>query len=992
MNVSPTALLTYQHLNFIWPYGDVRLNQVKMIHELGEHARLWITGQIQPNQEDAITARASSIDEIELWYTDKSGRHPLFMGQLYSVEIEHLHQEIQVTIQVISHSFKLDTELKNRSFQQVNQQYVDIIDAVLADYSGSDKLDEAFGNRPTNQFIMQYQETDWGFLKRLASHAGAMLLPNITAHRSQIWIGIPEARRQIALEDVPFRMRRRIAPYLNHAANGRTNTSASDYTGYTFELQEILQPGDEVKRSGLTYVITKRTSTMTSGVMTWSYECALPQGVTVAKTYNRTIIGAAIEGKILEVSRNQVRLHLDMDDQQDPTDARWFPYSAEGNQVWYLMPEKGAQVKLYFPTADEDDAMVIQSVRTKPSGAAPPPSSHTVQGVAAETPAERHHRKMADPGVKSFANPQGKEVSLGNSELNISAQEGSLYISMNTGHGVTLQSTQNMQIQATGSLSLSAGSILLKGTDGLHLSTTTDALDLEEGVNSLSSEILLQASVHQSYPQPLLSSFEQQVAELGIDAVLDQRKLTNVDANSQGAKQKLLSFAKGLWNHVVDIGDIVLTGQNDEEMRRTYSILNHGKEIAPLEERNATFKGMLDTVSYVRNTSMKEMMNDALDYGKDTMELLMERERNKRLNPLTSTPEENYRAGQTEVEAAFAELDLATTLIPGEQAFTAPMKFFRKLKPGELKPGKFGERVGEQVGERAEKSGISAMLGQLEKKEGHPELAAGDGKLKTHAISIPNSPASLEGFLQSIAQKMNLGSGSLTPATAGGHWSFHDLGPDLHPTSKGSGGNLSPERQRQKNALESGEYTGRSAEGTGNNELNIFSETVNMNNRELMEHLIDGHGIGRGSKPSVKGAHYLESFYRTIDEEAAKYGLSRSDFIIGEPKRHPRIDGIYEIYYRIPSLETDYVNGGLKLKLDADGNVVYKNVRDPKTVFGPPITPEDIVKWGQEVVKNAEKSGLSMVEGRNSGVAENGLRFDWLVVNGKIISIYPVFD
>ncbi|WP_052410032.1 DNA/RNA non-specific endonuclease [Paenibacillus durus] len=853
MNVSPTALLTYQHLNFIWPYGDVRLNQVEMTQELGEHARLWITGRIQPDQEEAIISRASSTDEIELSYTDTHGQqHPLFMGQLYGVDIGHFHQELQVTIQVISHSFKLDTELKNRSFQQVNQQYVDIIDDVLADYSGSDKLDEAFGSRPTNQFIMQYQETDWIFLKRLASHAGAMLVPNITAHRIQIWIGIPEARRQVALEDVPFRMRRRIASYLNYAANGRANTSACDYTGYTFEWPEILQPGDEIKRSNLTYVITKRTGAMTSGVMTWSYECALPEGVTIAKTYNRTIIGAAIEGKILEVSRNQVRLHLDMDDQQDPTDAQWFPYSAEGNQVWYLMPEQGAQVKLYFPTADEDDALVIQSVRTTSSPAAPPPpASDTIQGAATETPAERHNRKMADPGVKSFANPQGKEVSLGNSELNISAQEGSLYISMNTDYGVSLQSTQNMWIQATGSLSLSAGSILLKGTDGLHLHTMTDTLDLEEGVNNLSSEILLQASVHQSYPEPLLSNFEQQVAELGIDAVLDQRTLTNEDSYAQGAKHDLLVIAKGLWNSVVDIGDIVLTGQNDENMRRTYSILNHGKEVAPLEERNATFKGIVDTVSYFRNTSMREMKNDALDHVKDTMELLMERERNKWLNPLTSTPEENYQAGQTAVQAAFAEFDLATMLIPGGQAFTAPMKFSRKLKPGKLKPGKFGERVGKQVGERAEKSGISAMLGRLGKKEGLLELAAGDGKLKTHAISIPNSPASLEDFLQSIAKKMNLGSGSLTPATAGGHWNFHGQGPDLHPTSKGSG-DLSPERQRQKNALESGEYTGRSAEGTGKTALNYGDQYDKIGNKKVLKSDVE-YTDGNGYKYSTDG-------------------------------------------------------------------------------------------------------------------------------------------
>ncbi|MMZ62782.1 hypothetical protein D1872_250030 [compost metagenome] len=155
--------------------------------------------------------------------------------------------------------------------------------------------------------------------------------------------------------------------------------------------------------------------------------------------------------------------------------------------------------------------------------------------------------------------------------------------------------------------------------------------------------------------------------------------------------------------------------------------------------------------------------------------------------------------------------------------------------------------------------------------------------------------------------------------------------------------------------------------------------------------MVDGHGIGRGSRPSVKGAHNLDSFYKTIDAEASKYDLTRSDFIIGEPKPHPTVKGIYEIKYRIPSLETDYVNGGTKLKLDSNEDVVYKTAQRPKTVYGPPITNEDIVKWGQEAVIGAEKAGIHAVEGVNRGVAENGLKFEWLVVNGKINSIYPVF-
>lgn len=50
--------------------------------------------------------------------------------------------------------------------------------------------------------------------------------------------------------------------------------------------------------------------------------------------------------------------------------ARWFPYAAEGSQVWYMMPEPGAKVKLYFPSAEEDEAMVMQSVREEPKEAA----------------------------------------------------------------------------------------------------------------------------------------------------------------------------------------------------------------------------------------------------------------------------------------------------------------------------------------------------------------------------------------------------------------------------------------------------------------------------------------------------------------------------------------------------------------------------------------------------------------------------------------------
>lgn len=830
MNIVANDRFTYQHLHITWPYGKLRLRHVHMSHEMGEHARLVITGGLDADQANKIITKASSDDKIELWYTDAMDRkHPLFMGQLYCVDVQHMHQETVVTLDVISHSFKLDTQLRNRSFQHIHQKYVEIVDAVLADYKGSDKIDEAFEKKATGQFIMQYQETDWTFLKRLASHAGALLVPNILSHHVQIWIGIPQARQHIQLKDVPFKLQRKIAPYLDQEANGWKSATAQDYTRYAFEWDHILQLGDEVERNHETYVITKREGQLIHGLMTWSYECALPSGLKIPKSYNRAIIGASIEGKILEVSRNQVRLHLDIDDQQNPKDAQWFPYSAEGNQVWYLMPEKGAQVKLYFPSADEDDAMVIQSVRTKPSIVAAP-SSHAAQGAASESPAERHQRKTADPGVKSFANPQGKEISLGNSELSMSAQEGSLYISMNAHHGVTLSSTQNVQIQATGNLSLSAESILLRGTNGLHLNTTTDTLDLEQEVNSVSSEIQLKASLHQYYPEPLLSDFEKQVAENGALNVVGGRVLENVGSTLKGEWDAGVEFVTGVWNTVVDAADIGV-------MVMTPLVMPGNVVDKGFLERNETLEGIKDGAKWAGNyiadsfqgkKSWSDVGNDIGTAWDGLTEPFVKKMNNFIPNPLTDTKQESYDAGYDSVKAVERGVDIYTVVKGGA-------KLFRNVG----KMGKTEASVSKGLNEVEErnsgKSVTPGLFGDTAKADS--ALAkAGDRKFKTNALRFPTNFESLSSYLQSIARKMNIRitKGSPLLATEGGHYRFHDLGPDA-PHSKGPGPHISPERQKQIDALESGEYTGKGGKGSGEFEGTLKGEKVVLKDVKTQE-------------------------------------------------------------------------------------------------------------------------------------------------------------
>ncbi|WP_052723771.1 DNA/RNA non-specific endonuclease [Paenibacillus wulumuqiensis] len=802
------GLLTYKDMELIWPYGHVRLHHIEMYQEMDHHARMQIIGMISEDQENAIINHAASQDPVELWYTQNGQKRPLFMGQIHNIELQGVHNNLQITLEIVSHSFNLDMKLKERSFQQIDCTYMDIVDSVLDDYPRSDRLDEALGDRLTGQFIMQYQETDWDFLRRLASHAGAMLLPNITMHGVQIWIGLPEARRHIDLQDIPFRNKRTIAPYMKDAANGK-QTSAIDYTRYTFEWHNILDIGDTVIRHEIKYVIVKRSAQMQKGQLVWSYECALPEGIKVTRIRNTVITGAAIEGKILDVHKNQVKIHLDIDDSQDPQHARWFPYSAEGNQVWYLMPEKGAQIKLYFPSAEEDRAMAIQSVRTsasQPSPVAAPVGAPAATSsapapmasvVPTESPAARMERKMSDPGTKSFANPQGKEVSMSGSELALNAQEGALYLSMHISKGVNLTGNQNVSIHAGGSLELNASKISLTGADQLQMQTLTDVLQLKTDASSKSAEITLEASRHGVHDH-LLSPFEQALQSKGLAAIEKERKSASAQAQMDGMKDAGVEIAKGLWGLVVDVGDLTTTTiMGDAGAQTLYSWVS-GKPVGTLMERNETVKGTVegakaagtyawDTVTFQKSGSqLKSDAGAAIDTYLQPFE---QASKQSTLNPLTSSKEEYYSVGYGGVKSLERVIDTVGVAKGAAKLVTKAGKIGKSMAKAGAK---------EAAEEGAEAAARAAGGGKL--PNSRPGPAVGQGGAKPGAMPFMVPIERLGAMMENLSARMN--QNRLATAGVGGLDHHGPMRMHSHIPED------TPDRLRQKQDLKDGLYSG----------------------------------------------------------------------------------------------------------------------------------------------------------------------------------------
>lgn len=104
--------------------------------------------------------------------------------------------------------------------------------------------------------------------------------------------------------------------------------------------------------------------------------------------------------------------------------------------------------------------------------------------------------------------------------------------------------------------------------------------------------------------------------------------------------------------------------------------------------------------------------------------------------------------------------------------------------------------------------------------------------------------------------------------------------------------------------------------------------------------------------------------------------------LIHKVTKHPTIDGIIQIEYKIP-------------KLDNKGNLTgeYKYFKNPKTVYDPlKISDETIIEWGKAAMQQGMDAG-SIVGRKITGVAPNGLKFEgYMDSDGIITNFYPKID
>ncbi|WP_334076230.1 phage baseplate assembly protein V [Paenibacillus sp. A14] len=481
----------------IEPFELKQLQELKIEKRMNEHVRLTLKGIVPESRKDSYVQMADAQTEIVVKEVDGEGKRvTLFHGMILDVEVQMVNGVYSISARAVSSTYKLDVKPVDRSFQQIGLAYRSVMNQVVDAYPQADFIDYASNGSSLESMILQYRESDWQLLKRLASHFYTGVVPAAMDGRILCYIGLPRLGGKGKLTVHNYRVKKRMDLYQRALRARIPGVSQHDFVFYEVESPQVLDLGHEVEFAGKKLLVSEVGMLLEQGELKRRYTLAREGGLVVPKQYNSTIVGASVQGKVLAVSKDTVKVHLNMDASQDEGGACWLPYStiyaSADNAGWYFMPEQGDQVRVYFPTHEEKDAFATSSVAkaggtpgSGPAGRGAGEAAGSGAGAGASGggsggSAGSGGDPMQDPEIKTLKTKNGKVIVLAPDYIMISGN--GVSILLEDENGITLTSSKDIKVTATENVILQSKNITLAASEKVEMSCKDSSLVIENDV------------------------------------------------------------------------------------------------------------------------------------------------------------------------------------------------------------------------------------------------------------------------------------------------------------------------------------------------------------------------------------------------------------------------------------------------------------------------------------------------------------------------------
>ena len=332
----------------ISPFEFESIIEMKIRKKLNEHDTFYILGVIR--DEKKFTP-VSDVTEGTNIICENDGII-YFNGVLQSVKVKCRESVYCLEVWAISNTVLLDTVKHKRSFQDNSQTYKSIVESVIKSSNASVTYNAS--ELTALNIILQYNETDWEFVKRLASHTEDVLIP-ITNDKPSFHFGATDkGGAKLETNNIDFSKE-----FIRELSEDGSQ-EIKDLLLCSVETDEfICELGEKFNVNGSDFFVREILLTLINSALTVTYTLSDKAAISTSKYFNPAIIGLLLNGTVLKVANDNVKLHLVIDDEQDEGTAHLFKYatgySTEGGTGWYVMPEEGDTVQLLFPNPDKPE-------------------------------------------------------------------------------------------------------------------------------------------------------------------------------------------------------------------------------------------------------------------------------------------------------------------------------------------------------------------------------------------------------------------------------------------------------------------------------------------------------------------------------------------------------------------------------------------------------------------------------------------------------------
>ncbi|MCM1251961.1 MAG: contractile injection system protein, VgrG/Pvc8 family [Clostridium sp.] len=459
----------------IEPFAYIALQEFTINRTINEHAKATLIMRIKDEWKEEYMGILAEETWVRITGIDKADggeiNTVLFHGIVTGYSFSQDGYETLMKLDMTSGTILMDLKQHFRVFQREETLCADIHRKIAAAYPDNQVLCTEGGEDKTEGVLVQFQETDWEFLKRLAGRTGLYLVPDALKKGVKYTIGLPEGTKR-TIETDKLQTKLDINEYMEKSRNGMTSLQSGDMVELVIESREIFQLGDAVPYNGKEYFICKIQTSYQGAECSHAYFLRTKEALRVLPIENKAQQGCSFDAVITDVNKDKVQVEIMQDEWKAADGKKWFLYStvyssADGTG-WYCMPEIGDSVRFYVPDKSEN--------------------SFILSAVHKETDSARQN-----PDYKSLKTKYGKEILFTPDSILMTNNNG-MMVELNDSEGITIASDKDIFIQADSNLTISssAASLLIAADDKVQVKQGGTTMTLSDDIYFTGGEFRIQ--------------------------------------------------------------------------------------------------------------------------------------------------------------------------------------------------------------------------------------------------------------------------------------------------------------------------------------------------------------------------------------------------------------------------------------------------------------------------------------------------------------------